>query len=105
MKKAKKSENSKVKSIGTILIFVWVVLSSVYIVHDLWNEGLKFSFKTGYEKAQFDTINSIIDRAQICEAFDAFIDQKRVTLINVECLQKPEEEVIESEGEEVLEAN
>lgn len=71
-----------------IWIWLWIVLSIAYIWYDLFSKFTMNVMQKSYVAWQTDTVNSIITEAnKWCDGFNVFSWDKKVTLINVECLQ------------------
>ena len=67
------------------LIGVWCVFAAFYILHD----GYVYLRYATYTAGQNDTINVLISQAENkeCQPFEVYNADKRVTLVNVVCLQ------------------
>lgn len=71
-----------------IWIWLWIVLSIVYIWYDLFSKFTMNVMQKSYVSWQTDTINSLITEAKKeCKPFEVYSWEKKVALINVECLQ------------------
>lgn len=78
-----------------IVLCVWLVFSAIYIVHDLWKNGLSATYQSGYQRAFAD----VIGQSQQCQPFNVFVGDAKVDLINVACLQQQGGEETAQEGE------
>lgn len=86
------------KNIKRYLIFLLVVFLATYV---LWDISVKFAnhFRSqGYEIA----IRDMIEEAskEDCKIFDVYAGNKKIELINVDCLYREEEIEIRDEEEE-----
>lgn len=76
-----------------ILVWLWIVLSISYISYDLFSKYTINIMQRSYVSGQTDTINSLIaESTKGCDWFNVFSWEKKVMLINVECLKTKGEE-------------
>ena len=76
------------KNIGKIVLYVWVILSVVYIGYNFWQKMVNNYYLAG----KVDTINSLIKEAEKpeCQPFSVYTNDKQIQLINVACLKQPQ---------------
>jgi len=70
-------------------IFVWFVIIDNYIIPSIIS-GNQISFQNGYETGANDSILGIIQQSYSCNPISVWAENNTVQLINVECLQSPE---------------
>jgi hypothetical protein len=75
------------KLILNIILVIWVIFSIIYIIHDLWSDFKVVKLNQAYQQGRIDTINELIRQAQTCQQFPVFSGEKRVNLINIDCLK------------------
>lgn len=77
--------NFKSLALGT-----YVVLSAVFILYVFAAEFRNVLLERARQAGQADAVKAVIAKATDgkCEAFNLFADDKKVDLINVECLKK-----------------
>lgn len=68
----------------------YVAVSALYIAYSIaigFRDGL---LRNAYETGRTETVNALIAKATDgkCEAFNVYSGEKKVDLVNVECLQK-----------------
>lgn len=81
-------EKSK-KALKVVLI-VWLVIASGYVVFSMWND-FKFNFQQKvYQTGVSDTVNNLIKQAtdEKCQPFEVYNGEKKVQLISISCLQQ-----------------
>ena len=54
-----------------IALIVWAGVSGLYIVQDLWRNGLSAMYQAGYEKA----VSEILVRSQSCQPVELFVGE------------------------------
>lgn len=76
-------------SFKQILVFLWIIISVLYILFDLYQGVVVSMYNKGYLDSQAATIAKLIQNAQNeqCEPVSVSNDQDTVNLINVQCLQ------------------
>lgn len=83
IKKAKNKTNTLL-----IVLVVWFAVSAIYMVQDLWRNGISATYQAGYQKA----ITDIIVRSDTCQPFDVYIGENKTQLISVPCLQAAQQQ-------------
>lgn len=73
-----------------VLLWSYVTVSALFIAYSAlmsFRDGL---LRNAYEAGRTDTVKTLIDNATNgkCEALNVYAGEKKVDLINVECLQK-----------------
>jgi hypothetical protein len=81
--------SAKQWNIGTIVLVAWVIASSLYVIKDLWQDGIVSAYNQGITNARVQTFGELVARANTnCEPFSVTdANQAQVSLINVQCLQ------------------
>jgi len=77
-KKAKNKMNTLL-----IVLVVWFALSAIYMVQDLWRNGISATYQAGYQKA----IADIMVSSESCQPFDVYIGENKTQLISIPCLE------------------
>jgi hypothetical protein len=75
------------KLILNIIFLLWLIFSLGYIINDLWSDFKVVKLNQAYQQGRIDTINELIRQAQTCQQFPVFSGEKRVNLINIDCLK------------------
>ncbi|MDI6856604.1 MAG: hypothetical protein QMD21_07485 [Candidatus Thermoplasmatota archaeon] len=75
------------KFILNIAISIWIIFSIVYIFYDLWSDFKLKALNQAYQQGRIDTINALIEQAKKCEPIPVFSGEKRIEVINVDCLK------------------
>ena len=78
-----------------IILGVWFAVSALYIVQDLWKNGLSATYQAGYEKA----VSEIMVRSQSCQPLELFVGEAKTQLISLECLQAAQAQAEQQAGE------
>ena len=78
-----------VKNVNTfqLMLVVWLVFSSLYIMHDLWKNGISATYQLGYQAGAEKTITQVVATSQKCQPFNVFAGEAKADLINMACLQ------------------
>ena len=75
-----------------ILLVVWIIFSAVYVVQDLWREGVQAAYQTGQQSgaqmAESNIAGAIMRDAQECKAIPLTVGEAQVELIATSCLQQ-----------------
>ncbi len=80
------------KTVFYVIVVVYIVLSSVYIIYTMW-QNFKTKYATAaYEQGRSATVSQLIQQAEdeTCQPFTVYNEDKNVQLINVACLQQAE---------------
>jgi hypothetical protein len=72
-----------------IFITLWVVFSVVYVSYDQWSDFKVYYAQKAYVTGKTETVSALIKQAsnKECAAFDVYIEDTKVNLINTACLQ------------------
>jgi len=73
------------KTIGSLVLFLWLVFSIVYIASDIWNNYKKIQLTAAYNQGKTDTINALIKEADKCQPVSIFGEEKDIQLMNLNC--------------------
>ena len=81
----------------TILLTLWVIFSFAYISYNMFDNFRNQVLQNAYMTGKAETVNALITQAENkeCKPFNVYIENKKVDLINVACLQQAPKE---SEG-------
>lgn len=79
--------------IKSILIWFWIIVSILYIWYDLYSKFKLNIVQNSYQSWINDAVSSLLKESknEKCQAFDVYSWENKVTLINVDCLQKSDE--------------
>ena len=72
-----------------LFVLLWVAFSIIYISWDIYNDVIVNMYNKGFLQGKAFAINSLIQETEKedCQPIPIFNDQKKVYVINVECLQ------------------
>lgn len=84
-------------SVLHIVLISWLVLSTAYIVNDLWKNGLSATYQAGYQRAFAD----VVANSQQCQPFNVFVGEAKADLINVACLEAAAQQAQAAQGQGV----
>jgi hypothetical protein len=73
------------KTIGSLILFLWLVFSIVYITNNIWSNYKKVQVVESYNQGKIDTINALILEAEKCQPFPVFLNGREVQLIKLDC--------------------
>lgn len=76
------------KSVFLLLIFIWIAFSLWYIANDQWQDFKMKENQQAYQLGRSDTVKAVIDEVSKCQQLPLTIDDKKATIISVECLQQ-----------------
>lgn len=82
-----------------VVLGMWIVFSSGYILHDQWKKFQSIKLTEAYQAGVSNSVQSLIDQSKKCEPIKVFKDEEEVNLIAIECLQPPAENESTNEGE------
>jgi hypothetical protein len=100
LKQMSLTKKSKIKpNYLLIVLVVWFAVSALYIVQDLWRNGLSMTYQAGYEKA----VSEILVRSQSCQPLEIFVGEARAELVSLECLQAAQQQAQSQSGQTSLE--
>jgi hypothetical protein len=72
-----------------IVLIVWLVFTTLYLVYGEYSRLQNFVANRAYNKGLADAVGQIITESQKCQAIPINVDDKKATLINVDCLKQP----------------
>ena len=81
--------------VGKIIVVVWILFSVLYVGFTQYRYFVNYVAGRAYEKGLQDAVVQVVKQAQDCKAFPVTIGEQGVQLINIACLQQPEEGVTE----------
>lgn len=88
-------------SISKIILVLWLVFSIPYVVYNLWlflpsflmqeayNQGINVGLYTGRNEGLKNAISQVIAQSKACKPFPVNVGENKATLLNVECLNAP----------------
>lgn len=77
--------------IGKVLLLVWIVFASVYVVVGEYNRVNNFIAKIAYNQGMTNAVVQVIQQASTCQPVPVSAGNAKLTLISVECLQQAAE--------------
>ena len=75
------------KLILNIILIIWIVFSVIYVAYDIWSDFKLKALNQAYQQGRADTINALIQQAEKCESIPVFSGEKKIEVINVNCLK------------------
>jgi len=75
------------KLILNIVLILWIIFSVIYILYDVWSDFKLKVLNQAYQQGRADTINALIQQAGTCDSIPIFSGEKKIEVINVECLK------------------
>ena len=75
------------KLILNIVLLIWIVFSVIYILYDVWSDFKLKALNQAYQQGRADTINALIQQAEKCDPIPVLSGEKRIEVINVNCLK------------------
>jgi len=73
------------KTILSLILFLWVVFSVVYIINDVWSNYRDVQLVAAYNQGKTDMVNTLIKEAEKCEPIPVFTGEKEIQLIKIGC--------------------
>ena len=83
--------NAKRLPILKVILIVWIIFASLYVVYGEYSRLSVFVAKRSYNAGLRDAVNQLIDQAQTCQPIPVTSGERRVDLISLECLKEPAE--------------
>lgn len=84
--------------VGAVLI-LWIMFSIGYIVRDQFFKFKGSLYNDAYQAGVIQSVEQLITQAKSCEPVKVYKDDEEVNLIAIECLQLPNEDTNQNEGE------
>ena len=83
---------SSLKSCGKwhIVLAIWLIFATIYVIYGEYNRLNNYVAAQAYNSGVRAAVNRIIDESANCQPLPINIDDKKATLISVDCLQKSE---------------
>ena len=78
--------NFSKKTILSLVAFIWIVFSVVYIVWGIWTDFKEKEMIAAYDQGRIDTINILISETEKCEPISVAGSEKETKVIGVHCL-------------------
>ncbi len=78
------------KTISSLLIFLWIVFSVIYIGWDLWSDFKNVQIVRAYQQGKADTINALIAEVEKCGEVPVTGTEKQISVIGTHCLTQRE---------------
>jgi len=75
------------KLILNLVLILWVIFSVIYILYDVWSDFKLKALNQAYQQGRADTINALIQQAEKCDPIPVLSGEKRIEVINVNCLK------------------
>lgn len=78
--------NPKKIPILKVILIVWVIFASVYVVYGEYQRVQVMVAQRAYNTGLRDAVNQLIQQAQTCQPIPVNSGDSKVTLISVDCL-------------------
>jgi hypothetical protein len=78
--------------VGKIILVVWLIFSILYVGLSQYQYWRNVVARNAYERGLQDAVVEVMRQAQECNAFPVTLGDQGVQLVNIACLQQPEEE-------------
>jgi len=75
------------KLILNIVLLIWIIFSVIYILYDVWSDFKLKALNQAYQQGRADTINALIQQAEKCDPIPVLSGEKKIEVINVNCLK------------------
>ncbi len=82
---------TKKYSTAKIILVVWLVFSALYVLRGEYNRLSFIVADTAYNRGVGDTAMRLINQSKECKPIPVVAGEKRVEVIDIACLQAPEE--------------
>ena len=81
--------NPKKIPVLKVILIVWVIFASVYVVYGEYQRVQVMVAQRAYNTGLRDAVNQLIQQAQTCQPIPVNSGEANVTLISVDCLNAP----------------
>ncbi|MBN2087304.1 hypothetical protein JW758_03070 [Candidatus Peregrinibacteria bacterium] len=81
--------------VGHIVLIVWLVFATLYVLYGEYNRLNNYVAARAYNAGISTAVTQIITESQKCQPVPVNVNELKASLVNLECLQQPEE----AEGE------
>lgn len=80
------------KEIFSVVVIVWLLLATAYVVDDQWDNYQN----NGIQKAYTGAINDMIDGVEKsnCQPLPIFSGERKVEVVDMRCLQQSDEQEV-----------
>jgi len=75
--------------IWRIVLIVWVVFTTLYLVYGEYNRLANYVAKNAYNQGLTTAVTQIITESEKCQPIPINVNDKKATLINIDCLKQP----------------
>jgi len=74
-----------------IILIVWIVFATIYVIIGEYNRIQNFVAQRAYNAGLTTAVTEIIKQSENCQPVPVNVDELSAQLINLDCLQQPEE--------------
>ena len=75
-----------------IIFIIWIIFATVYVIYGEYNRLTNYVANNAYNAGIQTAVTQIITESQKCQPVPINVEELSAQLINLECLQQPEEE-------------
>lgn len=87
-----KSNPLKTCSKWHLVLVIWTILATAYVAYGEYNRLTNFVAARAYNAGIRDAVVRIVDESAKCQPLPINVEDKKATLISVDCLKAPEGE-------------
>lgn len=78
----------KVSSVGKIVLIVWLVFTTLYLVYGEYSRLTNFVAQSAYNQGYRDSATQLVAEVSKCQPVPITLGTETVSIIGIECLQK-----------------
>jgi len=84
-----KNMKDKKISVLCIVLIVWLVFSTAYVIYGEYNRFTVFVAQRSYNAGITDSVIQLMEQSKTCQPIPVTANGAQVNLINIECLKAP----------------
>jgi len=71
-----------------IVLIVWIVFTTLYLIYGEYNRLANYVAKNAYNQGLTTAVTQIIAESEKCQPVPINVDDKKATIINIDCLKQ-----------------
>jgi hypothetical protein len=83
--------NCDASKVWKVIFILWIIFATVYVIVGEYNRLNNFVAQRAYNQGITDAVSQIITESQKCQPVPVNVGEMKANLINLDCLQQPEE--------------
>ena len=76
-------------TVWRIILIVWIIFTTLYLIYGEYNRLTNYVAQRAYNQGITTAVTQMITESEKCQPVPINVDDKKATLINVDCLKQP----------------